>query len=221
MAHDYANKPKKRQPAARRATNQRSAAGRSAAKAKPLPQSGGRRRLLWAGLLSLLVVGAFGYGLYRLAFIQPDPAATQSSVNRQAAAPVQPADKRGGSGGKTAAAEDRSAEERDYRFYELLPKSEVVPPTVEAYKSTPKSAKNHSRYLLQAGSFRDPADADTLRAKLILMGLPNVTSSKVVSSSGSVWYRVRVGPFSSRSKLNKAQDQLVRMNLQPMQVKLP
>ena len=77
-----------------------------------------------------------------------------------------------------------------------------------------------SSYLLQAGSFKSAEDADSLRAQLLLTGMPNVTTSKVVSSSGTTWYRVRVGPFSSRSKLNKAYDQLVRMNLQPLRVKI-
>jgi cell division protein FtsN len=110
---------------------------------------------------------------------------------------------------------------KEYEFYKLLPESEVIPPEVKAYQSTPKSAANNSRYLLQAGSFKNPDDADAMRARLILMGMPNVTTNKATSASGSIWYRVRLGPFPSRSKLNKAYDQLVRLNIQPLQIKVP
>ncbi len=212
MAHDYANRPKQRKPAARRA------GPRSASQpAAPTPKRG----LPWIGLLSLLLVAGFGFGLYKLAFVKPDPTVTLQSVKqRTESSPVGQPQATATPPASRASKPPSSPSEPGYKFYDLLPKSEVVPPKVEAYNSTPKSAKNHSRYLLQAGSFRNPADADGLRAKLILLGLPNVTASKVTSANGSVWYRVRLGPFDSRSKLNKAQDQLVRMNLQPMQVKL-
>jgi cell division protein FtsN len=47
----------------------------------------------------------------------------------------------------------------------------------------------------------------------------NVVAEKTVSSSGSVWYRVRIGPFSSRSTLNKAEDILAQQGIQSLQIK--
>ena len=170
------------------------------------------------GVLGLLALGGLGGGLYYLAGIKPDPAATQAVVKRQAEAP--PAAPVAAPAPKEGPKRPAEPEEKEYRFYQLLPNSEVVAPRVEAYKSTPRSAQEYSQYLLQAGSFRSGSDADALRAKLIMQGLPNVTTSRVVSDSGSVWYRVRLGPFPSRSKLNKAYDSLVRLNLQPMRVKV-
>ncbi len=206
MAHDYANRANKKKPAARKATP------RSQSTAKQAPAA--KRGMPWLVIVSLLLVGGFSFALYKLAFVKPDPVANQQTVKQSgstAKAKVSPKK-------KTVKVEEAKD---GFSFYKMLPESEVVPTKVEAYKSTPKSAKNHSRYLLQAGSFRNATDADGLRAKLILLGMPNVTTSKVTSSSGSKWYRVRVGPFDSRSKLNKAQDKLVRMRLQPLQVKVP
>lgn len=202
MAQDYANKPR----------GQRAATKKTRPAPAPAAPEGSR---LWMGLLGLLALGGLGGGLYYLAGIKPDPAATQAVVKRQAeATPI------AAPAVKEAAKAPAEPEEKEYRFYQLLPNSEVVAPRVEAYKSTPRSAEEYSQYLLQAGSFRSNSDADSLRAKLIMQGLPNVTTSRVVSDSGSVWYRVRLGPFPSRSKLNKAYDSLVRLNLQPMRVKV-
>ncbi len=53
-------------------------------------------------------------------------------------------------------------------------------------------------------------------ARLILEGLPNVQTRKVTNSNGTIWHQVRTGPFDNRSMLNKAQDRLVRMNIQPL-----
>lgn len=198
MTHDYAKRPKAaKRPAARR---------NSKTKAKP------PRRPIWPALLVLVMIGGLGYGLYQLAGVDPDPQATQKAVQHSATPVAKP---------KVKPKPKPDAKTDDgYKFYKLLPESEVVPAKVEAYKSTPKSAVDYSKHLLQAGSFKRSSDAESLRAKLLLEGLPNVTTSKVTSSSGAVWHRVRLGPFPSRSKLNKAYDRLVRMNLQPLHIKL-
>ena len=120
---------------------------------------------------------------------------------------------------KPKAPDSQTAEEERFEFYKMLPESEVKTDQVDAYQSTPKDAKLKYRYLLQAGSFRDPADAERMRAKLILLGLPNAHTSKVSGKNGT-WYRVRVGPFDNRSLLNRAQDKLVRQRIQPMEIKL-
>ena len=63
-----------------------------------------------------------------------------------------------------------------------------------------------TQFFLQAGSFRKQADADKVRAQIIMLG------QSVQVESGSVreetWYRVLVGPFASREQLAKAQKSL-------------
>ncbi|MEH6628606.1 MAG: SPOR domain-containing protein [Motiliproteus sp.] len=206
MSHDYANRAKKRPSAARKTTPR----GKSAA---PQPKPA-KRGMPWLVIVSLLLVSGFSFALYQLAFVKPDPVANQQTVKQSGTktkAKVSPIPK----------TVNKKEAKDSFDFYKMLPESEVVPTRVEAYKSTPKAAKNHRRFLLQAGSFRNETDADGLRARLILLGMPNATTTKVTSGSGSEWYRVRVGPFASRSKLSKAQDQMVRMRLQPLEVKIP
>jgi cell division protein FtsN len=99
-----------------------------------------------------------------------------------------------------------------------LPDSEVTPVQVDAYISTPKDPQKKTNILLQAGSFRKLAEADRLRAELILINMNNVVVEKTVSSTGSVWYRVRIGPFSNRSTLNKAEDLLAQQSIESIRI---
>lgn len=63
-----------------------------------------------------------------------------------------------------------------------------------------------NQFFLQAGSFRKQADADKVRAQIIMLG------QAVQVESGNVreetWYRVLVGPFASREQLGQAQKSL-------------
>lgn len=190
---------------------------RSSAPSKPAKAAPSRRTPRMLLLTTLVAVGALGYGLYRLTGLQTS--ATPPTV------PVAPAPKPAPKPAPAAAtkpaptpapAEDTETTKR-FEFYEMLPRSEVEAPKVEAYKSTPRTAKLEHSYLLQAGSFRDAADAERMRAQLLLAGLPNVTTSRVDGSNGT-WYRVRTGPFSNRQDLNKAENKMVKLNIQPMQI---
>ncbi len=105
-----------------------------------------------------------------------------------------------------------------FDFYTLLPDSQVTPSKVEAYLSTPKDPNKKTNTLLQAGSFRRLADADRLRARLILLNMPSVVAEKTTSDGGSVWYRVRIGPFSNRSTLNKAEDILAQQGIESIRI---
>ena len=111
------------------------------------------------------------------------------------------------------------AKQSKYEFYELLPKSEIQPAAVKEYKSTPKDAKLDKQYVLQAGSFRNAADAEKMRAQLLLSGLSNVHTSQSEGTNG-LWYRVRLGPFDNRSAMNKAHDKLARMSINPMTIRI-
>jgi len=61
-------------------------------------------------------------------------------------------------------------------------------------------------YVLQAGSYRNQADADRVRAQLSLQGI----DAKVqrVAVDNDVWHRVRIGPISDLAELNRVRKQL-------------
>jgi cell division protein FtsN len=61
-------------------------------------------------------------------------------------------------------------------------------------------------FFLQAGSFRKQADAEKVRAQIILLGQTSTVESGMVKDE--TWYRVLVGPFSNREQLTTAQKQL-------------
>ena len=63
-----------------------------------------------------------------------------------------------------------------------------------------------TQFYLQAGSFRKEADADKVRAQIILLGQAVKVESGTVKEE--TWYRVLVGPFSNREQLTVAQKQL-------------
>lgn len=98
-----------------------------------------------------------------------------------------------------------------YDFYSVLPEMEVVVPEAElksapTQPAAPQPAGAATRYVLQAGSFRNSADADALKARLILAGLR--AQVQPVNVNGSNWYRVRIGPFADLKTLDAARSTL-------------
>jgi cell division protein FtsN len=109
-------------------------------------------------------------------------------------------------------AEDPVIEERESRFdfFTVLPEMEVVVPeqqlATEAVSTDPSPADDRSgNYILQAGSFRSPADADQLKARLALLGTQ--ASIQAVTVNEVTWHRVRIGPVQGARRV----DELRRM----------
>ncbi|MEP6133032.1 SPOR domain-containing protein, partial [Marinobacter sp.] len=75
-------------------------------------------------------------------------------------------------------------------------------------------------YLVQTGSFRQQQDAERQRAEIAFQGL-RAQVKRIDLDSGSTWYRVNVGPFTSRSQMNAVIDKLVDLNIQPLVRKIP
>lgn len=109
-------------------------------------------------------------------------------------------------------------EEMQWDFYEIFPRS-VVPIVEEYITAGEKIPVDDARWILQAGSFRDPNDADERRAELLLMGL-SVTTTKA-EMSGTVWHRVIVGPFDTELDRNRAQDKLAQAQIQSIAFRIP
>lgn len=201
---DYAQK--------RRANNSASRKPAPRKKAAPPPP---RRRPWGLALLSLIGIGGLGVLIYLL--IQNPAAAPQ--VSKPAPAPTAKVEQPAPAKPKPAPAPEPKTEQERFDFYEMLPKSKVEPPEESAYTSTPKTAKLETKILLQTGSFRNPSDAEKMRAEMILAGLPNVKTSRTEGSNGT-WYRVRTGPFDTRADVNAASNKLYKMNINPLEIRL-
>ncbi|WP_120994765.1 SPOR domain-containing protein [Stutzerimonas urumqiensis] len=63
-----------------------------------------------------------------------------------------------------------------------------------------------TRFFLQAGSFRKRADADKVRAQILLLGQDVRVEAGTVRDE--TWYRVLVGPYADRAQLSEAQKKL-------------
>ena len=107
----------------------------------------------------------------------------------------------------------------NFTFPVMLKKAKVTPSFVKAYESTPKDPTKKTSHILQVASFRTESDAKELKKRLIRKKLTNVQVTQSTAGSGTIWFRVMVGPFQNRSMLNKAQDILVQMNFSPLERK--
>jgi len=97
-----------------------------------------------------------------------------------------------------------------YDFYQMLPNFEVVVPEKDkdVKRDLPAGApiERPGVYVLQAGSYRNEADAERVRQQLALQGV----QAKVqrVAVDADVWHRVRIGPITNLAELNKVRKQL-------------
>jgi len=99
-----------------------------------------------------------------------------------------------------------------YDFYRVLPEKEFVLPDYEV-----KTRKREERigkvkkgveYSVQAGAFRHHKDADSLKAKLLLMGfLPIIEKAPVKSVT---WYRVKMGPYKHMASVDAIMSRLTQ-----------
>ena len=82
---------------------------------------------------------------------------------------------------------------------------EAAPAPVVA--AAPASGEDRFTYYLQAGAFREMADAESTRAKLALLGFEAAISDR--NSDSGVLHRVRVGPYAQVEAMNKARAKLL------------
>lgn len=130
-----------------------------------------------------------------------------------------------------------------FDFFTVLPEIEVVVPTHEsdsssslpqtsitdkttahetASKVTGKVAtkvSDSSTYMLQAGSYKNPADADRLKAELAFQGLVSVIQKVSIQARGD-FYRVRLGPYPSYEQMAAADQKLIGQGIQTLRLKI-
>jgi cell division protein FtsN len=92
------------------------------------------------------------------------------------------------------------------------------PPPEKGVPPAEAAAAETSRYLLQAGAFRTPDDADAMRARLALLGL----EARVypVEQGGATLYRVRLGPYGQIDDLNRIRKELAENGIDSQIVRI-
>lgn len=113
-------------------------------------------------------------------------------------------------------------DEPRFDFYEMLPNFEVVIPEQDKdvrRSGDVASVEQPGTYVLQAGSFRNPADADRLRAQLALLGLESDIQTVTIDDN-QTWHRVRIGPYTDLERLNAARKRLAENDIQALVIRL-
>lgn len=111
-----------------------------------------------------------------------------------------------------------------FDFYTLLRESEVIVPDMEqnplrgSHDLPVVDSLVDDMLLLQAGSFKDAGDADSLRVRLLLLNM-DVRVETAGVGSGDTWHRVLVGPFQSPSKLANARAALLQNGIDSIVLK--
>ncbi len=126
-----------------------------------------------------------------------------------------------------------------FDFYNLLPDQEVLIPDEEVERQVKKSpprppvktpekklkpaAPSQSRtagkrYMVQVSSFRSRKEAESLKAKLALLGLRAQVSS--ASIKGGTWYRVQLGPYADATAMQDVRRQLASSGYKSLAIAL-
>jgi cell division protein FtsN len=168
----------------------------------------------WLWLFVPAILGAFIYGLVQLSQVSSPSTSNKTTVLTKPEPKPAPSTKTATTKTtETKTPTKAEAQPKDnFEFYQILQDSEVDTSHVDAYQSTPRGEQDFY-YMIQAASFRSNTDADRLRANLILSGL-EANIRQTTGDDGRPWYRVVLGPYESRSKMSRAQDKLVSLDIQ-------
>ena len=164
-------------------------------------KSGGKKPVAgWVWLLTGLSIGLF------IAFLLT---ISEQVTKQQPVAAIQKKKivKSGGRADPKMSPQNRSKREGvKFDFYHILPEMEVAIPKDEI-KTGRKSNTPPPQYVIQVGSFKNAADAESRRAELFLLNFQPSVQTVTINGTQS-WHRVRLGPFIDRRKLDLAQRRL-------------
>ncbi|MFA0079161.1 SPOR domain-containing protein [Vibrio artabrorum] len=149
------------------------------------------RRKPWrSGLLAILLVGGFVYGLYLLSN-DPEPPAPVPVVSKPTPKPK-----------PTKVIPPPPEEKWDY--VETLPSREIK---VQAKEQTVSKIP----YVMQCGAYKTSAQAEARKLDIAFQGL----SSEIRKKEGSSWYRVVLGPYKFKRDAERARHKLQRAKIEP------
>jgi cell division protein FtsN len=74
-----------------------------------------------------------------------------------------------------------------------------------------KELEKKGPYQMQCGSFRQEAQANTMKANMAFAGL--IAEVRKTEGSNGVWYRVRLGPYERKRQAESDKNKLKRINI--------
>lgn len=102
--------------------------------------------------------------------------------------------------------------EPKYQFYDELTKP--IADQTSPQKPARQSETSDTQYWLQVGAFRKESDADEVKARLAFLGVESILAPG--QSGHQTWFRVRVGPFTSRRSREAMQRKLQNNGFEPL-----
>ena len=167
---------------------------------KKKPQQG--KVAWWKWALVTLIIASFVLFLVFLGNSAPDNERSNNKAKQQQTSSAKKA-------ASTPKHQNKRAKEPHFDFYTILPETEIVIPEHEINTRSREEKFGKSKktkYLIQAGSFRNFKEADKLRATLALMGIESrVEKAKI---GNAIWNRVKMGPYSQSSSVSTIKKRL-------------
>lgn len=165
----------------------------------------------FVGFLAGLVTGLF-IALIVAWYINklPNPFREKPASGTKATAPAYPGKEPPKVAAPSPAPDKAATPTKDASAKETTEKSATDKKSTAAARET---------FFLQAGSFQNAAEADSLKSQLALLGLEAVVQTRNVADKG-VWHRVRVGPYTDMDELNRVRGILQQNNIDSALVKV-
>lgn len=178
--------------------NNKKSPARNKAPARKAPSSSVLSGKPWrSGLLALVLVAAFGYGLYVLNS-DPEPVESSPEMDLITAVQQQPMMQQ-------EVLPEPPIERWDY--VDELPKREVEVVAKEL-------AVSKIPYVMQCGAYKQAGPAESRKASIAFLGM----KSKVVRRPNSSWYRVILGPYTTNREAMRDLHKLQRSKIEPCMI---
>lgn len=191
---------------------------------------GGLKEFLWGALAGALLAGlGTALVMHRIERTAPAACAAKPAAGHKPAASAATAaahsgttNRRTGSDSTTprkssaTASTSRASEpaHAHYDFYKMLPNLKVRVPRPSAPGKRTVGSHGHTvfaGYVVQVGSYTDPAQARRIRAELDSLGI--IAHIDTVQAHGTTLHRVRIGPLTEEAELKRIRRVLKAVHL--------
>lgn len=159
------------------------------------------RRPWRSGLVAIVLVAAFGYGLYVL---NGEPSATESTLTPAQTTKAVTQSKASASPIKKSKNGLPPPPIEKWDYVDMLPNRQIEVTAKEL-------AVSDIPYIMQCGAYKTLKQAETRKAKIAFQGLV----SKVRKKEDSSWYRVVLGPYKFKRDAERDKHKLQRAKIEP------